>query len=169
MEATDFQPDALGFDGEPLHGVELASREATERLGARLGDVLADGGCLGLVGNLGAGKTTLVHGLVHGFEPTLDATSPTYTLVNTYETDPPIFHVDLYRLEDEQGLESIGYWDYVNVEDGIVCVEWLDRVPVAWPGEGVLVELSYSDEGRRASIWATASFASKLDTLEVTS
>ncbi len=168
MEVSDFHPETFGFESEPIRRLTLESRAETEQLGVRLAGLLEEGGYLGLVGPLGAGKTTLVHGLVHGIEPAVDATSPTYTLVHDYETDPPIFHIDLYRLENEQGLESIGYWDYINVSDGIVCVEWLDRIPVAWPDEGILLKLSYHNEGRRASLWGTSTFESSLRTLEVT-
>jgi tRNA threonylcarbamoyladenosine biosynthesis protein TsaE len=82
--------------------------------------------------------------------------------LNEYETDPPVVHVDLYRLETYDGLESIGYWDYAESQGAITCVEWLDRIPQAWPRRGLIVELQRVDSRRTAKLWASEAFDSVL-------
>ncbi len=72
-------------------------------------------------------------------------------------------HMDLYRLETDGDLESIGYWDYLEERGAIVAVEWVDQVPGAWPGEGLLVELSHVGEGRVARVWSAGLDVSALD------
>ncbi|MFB6263166.1 MAG: tRNA (adenosine(37)-N6)-threonylcarbamoyltransferase complex ATPase subunit type 1 TsaE [Bradymonadaceae bacterium] len=141
---------------ERVEQLRLSDREETVALGRALGDALTGGGLVGLVGPLGAGKTTFVEGIVRGRRGDGRAvTSPTYTLVNTYGDDSSVvYHADLYRLEGRSGLESIGYWDYLAVDGAVVCVEWLDRVPEAWPGDGVVVELDHVESGRSVALYA---------------
>lgn len=147
-------PKTLGLSAHPDETVALPDDDATRALGKRLGLVLGPGDFVGLVGNLGAGKTTLMQGLVEALSPEAEASSPTYTLVNEYATSPRLFHFDLYRLEHADDLEGIAYWEYVEDVDAIACVEWLDRIPSAWPGAGVLVVLSHEADGtRRAALW----------------
>ena len=149
------QPDRFpGLNGTPLVERFLADPEATRAFGARLGGILEAGSFLGLIGELGAGKTTLMQGLVDSLgKSEAEASSPTYALVQEYETVPPIFHMDLYRLESFDDLESIGYWDYLDDRRGICCVEWLDRIPEAWPQEGWILELRREDGGRRVRLY----------------
>ena len=144
----------LGYN-EPLVSVHLASEDETRAFGARLAELLSGGGFLGLVGNLGAGKTTLVQGLVGALADGAEATSPTYTLLHEYEGDPPIYHFDLYRLGSVDELETVAYWDYAEDRDAVVVVEWLDQVEAAWPGEGLVVSLLHEGGMRRAEIRAT--------------
>jgi tRNA threonylcarbamoyladenosine biosynthesis protein TsaE len=146
---------SLGLPSEPMSVLELADEAQTRALGARLAAELAPGDFIGLVGTLGAGKTTLVQGLVSVLVPQAYATSPTYGLLHVYEGATPIFHVDLYRLETLEDLESMGYWDYAGSDEGILCVEWLDRIPEAWPGRGLVIELTHEQGRRRARIWAS--------------
>lgn len=135
--------------------VPLEDEAATLAFGQRMARSARAGDFLGLVGNLGAGKTTFARGFVAELDPDQEATSPSYTLVNVYECEPPVFHFDLWRLEDVDSLESVGYWDYLD-QPGIALVEWLDRIPLAWPGSGTVVELVTDGTGRRAKIWASA-------------
>lgn len=156
MSATpDISLDALDLPHAPVFCVELADLAQTERLGRALAQVFSDGVFMGLLGNLGAGKTTLVQAMVEQLAPGFEARSPTYTLLNHYETNPPVVHIDLYRLETYDDLDSIGYWDYVEEPSAIRCVEWLNRIPTGWPGEGILIELKRSAEGRSARVWAS--------------
>ncbi len=155
MDAPQFDPRAFGLPEEPALVVDLSDEEQTRRLGTALAESLDAGAFVGLIGNLGAGKTTLVQSLVRTLSAGAEATSPTYTLLNEYETDPPVVHVDLYRLDTYDELESIGYWDYAESGFAITCVEWLDRIPEAWPRQGLIVELERIDSTRTARIWAT--------------
>ena len=142
----------------------VADEEAMRDLGRWFADLLRDGGFLGLVGPLGAGKTTLMQGLVGQIDRggQWQASSPTYALVNAYETSPPIFHVDLYRLEGWADLESIGYWDFLDVPGAITCVEWLDRIPGAWPRSGIIAEVRRWKSSRRVIVWTDGQWETRL-------
>ena len=122
----------------------------TIRFGRDLGRQLWPGSFVGLVGSLGAGKTTFVRGLGSGLDraAAFEVSSPSYTLVHEYPTDPPLFHIDLYRLLGLDDLESTGFWDYLD-QDGIVVVEWMDRVEECMPDEHLVVQLKLKDESRR--------------------
>lgn len=154
LDAVTFEPGAFGLSEAPTT-LKLKGEAATRRLGATIAEVLGRGDFVGLVGNLGAGKTTLVRGLVESLNPDIRVSSPTYTLVNLYETRPAVVHVDLYRLEGAGDLETTGYWDYVSNPDGLVLVEWLDRVPDAWPGEGIVLEFEHRDDAREVTVWSS--------------
>lgn len=158
----DIPFDDFDLSEAPILSLELEDLTQTVRLGRALAEVFAEGVFIGLLGNLGAGKTTLVQAMVEQLSPGLDARSPTYTLLNHYETRPPMVHIDLYRLEDYDDLESIAYWDYVEEPGAIRCVEWLDRIPNAWPGEGVLIALTRIGSARRARLWASDRYRQKI-------
>lgn len=132
---------------------QLEDPEATRRFAAWLGQALAagGGGFVALYGDLGAGKTTFVQGLVAALPggAELYVTSPTYALAQTYETTPPVTHMDLYRLGSLDELEAIGYRD-LYFGDGIAVVEWADRVPEALPEARVDVCLTATPDDRRA-------------------
>lgn len=158
MDAPQFEPASFGLSETPGLELDLSDEADTRRLGRALAAQLGAGAFVGLIGNLGAGKTTLVQAMVEALSPHAEATSPTYTLLNEYDTDPPVVHVDLYRLETYDELESIGYWDYAESGWAITCVEWLDRIPEAWPHEGLIVELERVDTQRSARLWATPDY-----------
>jgi len=85
---------------------------------------------LRLMGEMGAGKTTLVRHLVQALGGEDAADSPTYALINKYVLPSgPCYHVDLYRLENDDDLESIGFWDLFSEDSALVIVEWADRLP----------------------------------------
>lgn len=142
----------------------LCGEERTLQVGRLIAEVVEPGDAVGLIGDLGAGKTCLVRGLMgglyaHAGEPSSrgeqEVSSPTYTLMNVYDAPgrfDPVVHVDLYRLEDEDDLESTGYWDMVEGA-GLLLVEWIDTLPGAWPGgDGLTVRLSHTDTGREVEL-----------------
>jgi tRNA threonylcarbamoyladenosine biosynthesis protein TsaE len=165
LEEIQFDPNQLSLSEASRVELELEDREATLDLGRRLADTLHGGDFVGLVGQLGSGKTTLVSGLVEALGAITPATSPTYTLANVYETSPPVYHVDLYRLETVDDLESVGYWDYASSEQGVLVVEWLDRIHEAWPGEGIVIYLKHQPDGRSAEIWASDALRDRIELL----
>ncbi len=79
-----------------------------------------------LFGDLGAGKTLFTRGVVSYFDKTVSATSPTFSLVNVYPTTPPIYHLDLYRIQGDAELLDLGFEEYLE-SDGIVLVEWGEK------------------------------------------
>lgn len=103
------------------------SVEETERLGADLAARLPAGSIVAFTGDLGAGKTAFVRGMAQGLGVTERVTSPTFTIVNEYEGEGlPLFHFDLYRLEDAEELFDIGWEDYLS-RGGVCAVEWSER------------------------------------------
>jgi tRNA threonylcarbamoyl adenosine modification protein YjeE len=115
--------------------VECASESETRALGLRLSEELGRGSVVALIGDLGAGKTTFVRGLADalGLADGERVSSPSYALVNEYLLATPrrdaraLVHLDLYRIGDEDELESLG-WDELG-EDAIVVVEWPEMAP----------------------------------------
>lgn len=141
--------------GESL-SAELADPAATEALGGALARALGglgEAGCLILLqGELGAGKTTLVRGLLRAAGHTGPVPSPTYTLVEPYEIDGRrLFHLDLYRIADAEELE---YLDWRDMEDAISLVEWPERAPDLAAEADLVIRLTHADGGRRARIEA---------------
>ena len=100
------------------------SRDETIALGERLGRLLAPGDVLVLTGDLGAGKTQLTKGIAQGMGVTADVTSPTFTIEMVYEgAEMPLYHFDLYRLDDSAQLEDTGIFDVLG-SDGVCSIEW---------------------------------------------
>lgn len=123
----------------------------TRSLGRHLGGLLRAGDWVALQGALGAGKTTLVAGIVDGIHPGLASRSPTYVMVEVYGEAPRILHADLYRLTRPEEYETLAL-DDIAAGDSVVLVEWADRALDRLPDERLEVELRYLDpsagEGR---------------------
>ena len=129
----------------------LPNEQATEALGATLAVRLKPGDVVGLKGDLGAGKTTLARAIIRAAaaDPGLIVPSPTFTLVEVYDTPRGSYwHFDLYRLDDPQQVYELG-WEEALAE-GIVLLEWPERLGRLLPQHlSVTLELA-SDDGRRA-------------------
>ncbi len=99
-----------------------------------LGAQLSAGCVIGLVGDLGAGKTCFIKGLAEGLNntPASEVTSPTFTILQEYPGPVPLYHFDAYRLSGSHDLEAIGFEDYVGT-DGVAVIEWADRISDALP------------------------------------
>ncbi|MEN0653067.1 MULTISPECIES: tRNA (adenosine(37)-N6)-threonylcarbamoyltransferase complex ATPase subunit type 1 TsaE [Hyphobacterium] len=141
----------------------LKDAAATARLGAALGARLRGGDTVLLVGDLGAGKTTFARGMIAALAGVDDAPSPTYTLVQSYETadGTPLVHADLYRIEDEGELGELGLDD--AFDDSIVLIEWPDRLGQRAPKEALTLKLSLAPEGRMAHISGGTEWKDRLD------
>lgn len=122
----------------------LASPADTHALGVRLGRALEGGDFVGLVGELGAGKTHFSRGVAQGAGvPAGDVSSPTFSIINPYQGRIALHHVDLYRLRDEDELYGTGFHDLVG-PDAAMLVEWLDQIPGAAPREYLRIELAHA-------------------------
>ncbi|MFP4061160.1 MAG: tRNA (adenosine(37)-N6)-threonylcarbamoyltransferase complex ATPase subunit type 1 TsaE, partial [Halochromatium sp.] len=129
--------------------IELAGEAAQLAFGARLAGLLRSyRGLIYLRGDLGAGKTTLVRGLLRGLGYQAPVRSPTYTLIEPYEAvEPPVVHLDLYRLADPEELEYLGLRDLLE-RPGLILVEWPERGAGALPPADL--ELLIEDAGKPA-------------------
>jgi tRNA threonylcarbamoyladenosine biosynthesis protein TsaE len=147
----------------PTFSLPLPDEAATERLGAALAGRLRPRDVVALAGGLGTGKTTLVRALLReaAGDPALAVPSPTFTLVEIYDTPRGVFwHFDLYRLETAEQVFELG-WEEAR-SDGIVLIEWPERLATAsgtlLPRDRLLVTLSIEGDGRRAIIEGDSRF-----------
>lgn len=120
------------------------SPEQTRTWAANWVKSLATGTVIALHGDLGTGKTCLVQGLAHGLGITDAIHSPTFTLINEYRGQLPLYHLDLYRLHAEQDAWDIGIDQYLS-SDGITAIEWADRISKILPPLTVHIWMSYGD------------------------
>jgi tRNA threonylcarbamoyladenosine biosynthesis protein TsaE len=131
--------------------VTTRSEEETFELARRMAAGFEGREVVLLTGELGAGKTVFAKGLAAGagVVATERVSSPSFTLVNVYEGKWPLFHIDLYRLEREDEILDLGWEDYLG--EGIVVVEWAERLTL--PVEGIRVKIeTVGDEERRIAI-----------------
>jgi tRNA threonylcarbamoyladenosine biosynthesis protein TsaE len=131
--------------------IRLADAEATEAFGRALAAMLRPGDVVALAGALGAGKTTLARGVLRGLGFAGDVASPTFPIVQAYDTEPPLWHVDLYRIEDRGELAELGL-DEAR-EAAALLIEWPERLALAWPDMLVLT-LAVAADGARVLTWA---------------
>jgi tRNA threonylcarbamoyladenosine biosynthesis protein TsaE len=127
--------------------VILADEAATEAFGRLLAERVRPGDVIALSGPLGVGKTALVRAMLGAMGHAGEVPSPTFAIVQPYEElDPPVWHVDLYRIEEAGEIEELGL---DAAEEGVLIVEWPERAgPHAFPGALRLV-LDFADGGAR--------------------
>ena len=131
-----------------------ASEEETIALGERLARTLPPGATVLLIGNLGAGKTTLAKGIVQGLgaAPADEVSSPTFTLIHEYGVPPAVYHVDLYRLDSARDAATLGL-DELFDGSALVLVEWGERFPELMPPGHVEIRLrTLSDDQREIEL-----------------
>jgi tRNA threonylcarbamoyladenosine biosynthesis protein TsaE len=125
------------------------SSEETEELGRKIGRIIKKKGraVICLFGDLGAGKTTLIKGIASSLGVLeRDIGSASFVIVSEYEIEPPLYHVDLYRMEKGQE-DDIGLWDYIE-SGGITLIEWADRLSEI-PEDSIMISIRFLDENLR--------------------
>ena len=120
--------------------VTTKSEAETVLEGQKLGRKLIPGSVVALYGDLGAGKTAFTRGLASGLDIKMIVSSPTFTIVNEYPGIIPLFHFDMYRLNDENELFDIGWYDYLD-RGGVCAVEWSEKVSEALPPDVITVNI----------------------------
>ncbi|MBI5188944.1 MAG: tRNA (adenosine(37)-N6)-threonylcarbamoyltransferase complex ATPase subunit type 1 TsaE [Nitrospirae bacterium] len=126
--------------------------EETKDIGFRLGRFLKGGDVVALYGELGSGKTTMVKGIANalGIEER-EIVSASFTMIVEYSTTPPLFHIDLYRIEKDAELDEIGLQNYIGGE-GISVIEWAEKAGRELPEDAIWVELKSVSETMREII-----------------
>ena len=126
------------------------SAEHTRRLGVRLGKLLQGGEIVGLIGELGTGKTCFVRGLTEGLGVSQETwiRSPTFTLVNEYHGRLPIYHIDLYRIDSTGELEELNLREYLY-SNGVSLIEWFEYFPAGEVDDHLEIQLAYREGSKR--------------------
>ena len=125
------------------------SAAETRTLGEQLARRLQPGDTVILEGELGAGKSELARGIARGLGVTETVTSPSFTILNVYESGRcPLYHFDWYRLESEEELYELGMDEYLG-GDGVAVVEWAERCPDAVPEKRIRIRLEVTGEETR--------------------
>jgi tRNA threonylcarbamoyladenosine biosynthesis protein TsaE len=138
------------------HSFEFISRstEQTRRLGMRLGALLKCGDVVLLAGELGSGKTTLAQGIAAGWGSMDTVTSPSFVLINVYRgpDEQRMYHLDAYRLESAREAAELDIEPMV--ENGLLVVEWADRIGEVLPAEHLWIKMRWIDDDQRDLVLA---------------
>lgn len=130
--------------------VVTSGPEETRQLGAQLAGQLPRRGVVLLIGDLGAGKTTLAKGIIEGLGVASadEVTSPTYTIIHEYGEPVCVYHVDLYRLDTEEEVVALGFEELLE-RDALILIEWGERFPKLLPERRIEITLRPDGEDRR--------------------
>jgi tRNA threonylcarbamoyladenosine biosynthesis protein TsaE len=130
--------------------ITIQNSEDTERIGERLAVFLRPGDLLCLTGDLGAGKTTLARGIVRGLKSPALVSSPTFTLIHEYTGGRfPVYHADAYRLLGAEDAIGTGLEDYILRGDGVLLLEWWERIAELLPDERLEIRFLETDNDTR--------------------
>ena len=130
------------------------SPQQTRSYGRRMGRLMQGGEIIGIVGELGTGKTCFVRGVAEGLDVGKGAwiRSPTFTLINEYHGRLPVYHIDLYRISSRHELEGLNLREYLY-SDGVSLIEWFEHLPEAEVDEFLEVRLAYADGVQRELVF----------------
>lgn len=129
--------------------MKLKDEKATLALGRKLAKAVRPGDVVTLTGQLSAGKTTMVRGLLGALGHAGEVPSPSFAIVQPYEAlNPPVWHVDLYRIESASDLDELGLGDIS--QEGVLIIEWPEHAGTdAWPA-ALALSLAVEEDGTRA-------------------
>jgi tRNA threonylcarbamoyladenosine biosynthesis protein TsaE len=123
--------------------------EETQQLGEEFASALKGGEVLALYGDLGSGKTTFMQGLAHGLGVRKSIISPTFIIMRTYainrESLKNLYHVDLYRIENEDDVESLGLLELLNQPENVVAIEWPNKIENILPEKRINIYFEYGE------------------------
>jgi len=130
---------------------ETGSGNQTMALGKKIAKTLHAGDVIRLEGDLGAGKTTFVKGVALGLgiKKAASVKSPTFVILHIYPTRIPLYHFDLYRLEEMKDFDAIGLDDFVSDPSAIKCVEWAEKAANLFPENSITVRFKIRGENQR--------------------
>lgn len=131
--------------------IKTYTPEETYNLGVRIGTQLKPGDIVVMNGDLGAGKTHLTKGIAEGLEVSDYITSPTFTIVNEYSGRLPLYHFDVYRIEDIHEMYEIGFEEYIYGR-GVSIIEWGDMIRELLPEEVIDIRISKLKDDERKII-----------------
>ena len=141
----------------PAERLTSADPDETQAAGERLAQTLGPGAVVALTGELGAGKTCFVQGLVRGLGVATRATSPTFVLINEYRGRLAVHHVDAYRISTPAELIDIGLLELMD-DEAVTIIEWADRIASLLPPRTIIVHIEgLGDEPRTITVSRPAS------------
>ena len=127
--------------GKKMTQIKTSSQEETMHVGRALGSILKSGDVVCLSGDLGTGKTAFTNGIACALGVEDYITSPTFTIVNEYKTEVPLYHFDVYRIADPEEMYEIGFEEYLY-GDGVVVIEWAELIKDILPDEFIWVNIT---------------------------
>ncbi len=130
-------------------GVVTNNANETIALGRQIGSLLRPGDVLAISGELGAGKTTFISGVAAGLGISDLVSSPSFVIINEHFGRIPLFHIDLYRLEEGMDIEQLGIEEYFK-RGGVVAIEWAERMGDLLPDQHIDIRLEPLDDNRRS-------------------
>ena len=129
----------------------------TRKLGEKQASLLKGGEVLCLFGELGAGKTTFISGLINYFKPNTRVLSPTFIIVRHYSIKHKrikyIYHIDLYRLDDLSAIRDLGILELFNKPDNVIAIEWPEKMKQLLPKDRIKIEFKVLEKDRRKITW----------------
>lgn len=131
--------------------LESRSEKETEEFAGKIRELLPDGALIALHGDLGAGKTVFSRGFARALGVTENVSSPTFTIIQEYslERGAFFFHIDLYRIENEQSALAFGIDEYFQVRKSWTLIEWPERIAKILPGECIHIHLEHAGLSKR--------------------
>lgn len=129
---------------------KILNFEEIDKPAVKMARKLRKGGCLGLIGDLGAGKTTFTKKICKEYNINENIKSPTFTYVIEYQSgDVTVYHFDAYRIINSEEIYEIGFEDYIGEENSVVIVEWANNIIDEMPEDTIYVEINHNGENTR--------------------